>query len=654
MGWSTNVYVTNNSVYTLQLVMKPITGSAYSPWNSGTYAVINTTVAPMSEQVPILGFGRDIGIKDGVTYGMLAQVQFVDQNGNLSSACDLKIRLTGTWDASTAQNAIKSFYAPVYDSLWQSGDIGSAVFAANDGLTNWRTSSSWHLNVGTVFDNLFFTLDSSPRANAASPNIKHVFVMLLENRAFDHLLGFSKITGTDAVTGAPTSINGLTGSESNPFNGQTYRVTKPADYVMPLDPGHEFPDVVTQFCGPGAIYSPGKPYPPCNNTGFVFDYAANGGASNPAEIMKCYDSLIQLPVLSALAQEFAVCDQWHASMPGPTWPNRFFAAAASSGGLDHSPDIPQQAFWYSVEGFSFQRGTIFDKTYGSWRIYRGDETPVYAALHNISITDTTDFAQFGADLQGNYPWAFTFIEPNYGDIVSGSYKGGDSEHPCDDITHGEELIKVVYETLRNSPLWPNSLLIIAWDEHGGFYDHAAPPPAPRPGDMITAPTPPGTEINEYGFDFTQYGSRVAAVVVSAYTPKNVIDHRLYDHSSIPATVEALFVLGPLTHRDALANNVTSLAALPAARTDAPLTLPPPATGVAAAAAGRVPAPMDPAIPLKRGNLAGFLHVAMRADVQLSPPEQREAIEARVRAIKTRGEAAQYIAEVRQKIRAASN
>ncbi len=649
MGWSTNVYVTNNSLYTLKLAIAPATGDGFSSWNSGTYEVLNTTIPPLSE-LPILGFNRDVGIKNKTTYGMVTVVQFVDDQGQTADACILQQKLTGTETASDIWDSIMALPPANYNSGFQGNNIAPTAFAGTDG-TMWRAGSTWSLNVGTLFDNLFYTLDSSPRPNAASPEIQHLFVLMLENRAFDHLLGFSGITGTDAVTGQPTSIDGLTGSESNSFNGQSYPVSRGADYVMPVDPAHEFTDVVEQLCGPGAVYVAGRPYPAINNSGFVADYVSDGGSSSPGEIMKCYDSASQLPVLYTLASEFAVCDQWHASLPGPTWPNRFFVAAGSSGGLDHSPDVAQQALWMKAEGFTFMRGTIFDQlTSANWRIYAGDDFPIMSALHGISVSDTVDYSQFASDVPGAYPWSFTFIEPNYGDFVTGSYAGGTSEHPCDDIRNGEGLIKNVYESLRNSPLWPNSLLIVTWDEHGGFYDHVAPPAAIPPGDGPVAPTPPDTTISEFGFNFSQYGVRVPAVVVSAYTPKNVIDHRLYDHSSIPATAESLFAFGPLTNRDANANNVTSLASLPAARTDAPPALPSPALKVAAMAEARLPA-IDPATPLTSGNLVGFVHVALRADVALSPPEQRPAIEARVQAIKTRGQAEQYLNEVRQKIRA---
>src|SRR5580700_674669 len=103
--------------------------------------------------------------------------------------------------------------------------------------------------------------------------IQHVFVLMLENRSFDHMLGFSGLTGTDASTGAATKINGLTGAESNTFNSQPFAVSPGAPDRMPADPGHEFANVLLQLCGPGASYTPGGAYPAINNNGYVASYA---------------------------------------------------------------------------------------------------------------------------------------------------------------------------------------------------------------------------------------------------------------------------------------------------------------------------------------------------------------------------------------------
>ncbi len=488
-----------------------------------------------------------------------------------------------------------------------------------------------------------------PTNPVASP-IKHVFVLMLENRSFDHMLGFSGITGADAVTGQPTQVDGLSGREANVFNGVTHLVTQPADLIMPVDPSHEFTNVVTQLCGAGATYAAGGAYPAVNNSGFVADYFASGGQPNPSEIMKCY-AAGQLPVLNALAREFAVFDRWFSSMPGPTWPNRYFVHAASSGGLDHSPTGGEIALWETFSGFQFEHGTLFDALNAignahAWRIYAGGGFPCVAGLKGITNLEIHSFGDFAADVaSGSYPVLYTFIEPNYGDILANTYRGGSSQHPLDDVTHGEALIKSAYEAIRNSPVWASSLLIVTWDEHGGFYDHVAPPAAVAPGDVAVT-----SGASQFGFTFQQYGLRVPAIAVSPLIPRNLIDHRIYDHASIPATVERVFGLSPLTLRDNLANSVASLATLAMPRSDAPLTLPNPvaAANLAGAAPQAMAAPsaVGPADSIDKGNLPGFLHAVLRTDLDLSPPAQRPVILARFKTIKTRAQAQQYMNEVR--------
>jgi phospholipase C len=527
--------------------------------------------------------------------------------------------------------------------------------------------------------------------------IQHVFVLVLENRSFDHMLGFADIAGTDASSGQLTHINGIASTDlglralahslqanrisdiarkkgyqwpppppisvrdlltADIYNGQSYRPKSPADYAMSVDPGHEFSDVLTQLCGPGAVYLSGGAYPPIDNAGFVASCAVTGGQADPGTIMACY-SPNQLPVLNALAREFVVCDNWYASMPGPTWPNRFFGHAASSGGLDHSPSTADIVKWDTVDGFSFKNGTVFallSRNNLKWRIYAGDDFPVVLGLKGIDIGDIHSYEDFAGDVgQSNYPVAYTYIEPSY-DTLAG-FKCGTSQHPLNDVTRGESLIKNLYEAIRSSPAWNKSLLIITWDEHGGFYDHAIPPAAVPPGD-----TPTDDDNNQFGFTFGQYGVRVPALVISPLIPRNLIDHRVYDHSSIPATLEACFGLNPLTQRDAHANNLTPLLSLSNPRGDAPTQLPAPAQSgvggcdpvsfsVARARSQTLSAPAPVSRPqdsLNEGNIPGFLFSGLRSDVMLSAPDRRSAIISRFRALKTRADAQNYLDEVQQK------
>jgi phospholipase C len=479
---------------------------------------------------------------------------------------------------------------------------------------------------------------------AAQLGIEHVFVLMLENRSFDHMLGYSGITGTDAETGLPTSIRGLGGHEFNDYGAARIAVREGAPFQMPHDPPHEFEDVVEQLCGAGVRYPRGGVYPPRFNSGFAASYAAKYRA-DPQDVMRCY-SPRQLPVLHALAREFVVCDNWFSPAPGPTWPNRMFVHAATSGGLDHSPSALEIAQWEAVAGFRFENGTIFDRLQHHGvrrRLYGGDDFPIVAALQGIGLGDVRHYSVFAADVaQADYVDQYVFIEPSY-DIFH-QYQAGTSQHPLGDVTRGEALIKQTYEAIRNSPAWNSSLLIITWDEHGGFYDHVAPPAAVPPGDIGL-----DSHHNQHGFTFAQYGPRVPAVIVSPRIPRNRIDHRLYDHASIPATLAMLFDFNPLTARDANANHLDALIQAGFLRTDAPERLPDPADSSLPVRTAAAEETVNPQGSVDDGNLPAILHAAMQQDIAASPAD-RPAIAARVGAIRTRQQARDYLREVKAKIR----
>jgi phospholipase C len=484
--------------------------------------------------------------------------------------------------------------------------------------------------------------------------IKYVFVLMLENHSFDNLLALSKIPGIIAATT----------SNSNSYNGTTYNFRGDAPGSMPSDPGHEFPDVLQQLAGTGVIYQPGDTYPPIDNSGFAVNYAltATEGSPPPAadvgEIMAGFDTQSQLPALYDLATNFVLCDQWFSSLPGPTWPNRFFLHGASSAGLDHSPTSAEIALWESVDGFKYPKGSIFDRLSAAditYRLYHDTEGPLEGAvsqvssIRNIELWDVHPLSDLTSDIQQDYPYQYTFIEPNYGDVVSGTYENGSSQHPMDSIAGGEALITKVYETIRNSPIWESSMLIVTYDEHGGFYDHFAPGSAPPPNDGS------GTEWNQYGFTFMQYGVRVPAVIVSPWTGTGVVDHTVYDHSSVLATLEWLFGVAPLTARDAAATSLQHLLTA-TLRKDTPQAL-----RRSAARPSPRRAPMTPEEraarelePVPEGStLMGILGVLLKADSKLSAsPAERAAAVARFKSVRTRGDARVYLREVMAKVEAA--
>jgi len=214
----------------------------------------------------------------------------------------------------------------------------------------------------------------------------------------------------------------------------------------------------------------------------------------------------------------------------------------------------------------------------------------------------------------------------------------------------------VYESIRNSPIWDTSLLIVTYDEHGGFYDSVPPPKATPPNDGSASHGQPNT-LNEYGFQFDQYGVRVPAVVISPFVNQGVVDSVTHDHTSVLATVEALFGLAPLTDRDKNANNVVSLMSLTTPRTNCPTVLNPPAPSTVAAKV--LPTVEEQAVldakPIpESGNVKGALAILRKTEVELSAGTdvEKAVIHENFRQIKTRKDAKDYAQKVLQKVEAA--
>src|SRR5258708_34283939 len=160
---------------------------------------------------------------------------------------------------------------------------------------------------------------------------------------------------------------------------------------------------------------------------------------------------------------------------------------ASSGGLDHSPPTANM-IGSLFDGYKFDNGTIYDRLDHagvSWTIYEGDPFPQALSISGMIVRLAEgrfkDFEDFSSDVNNpGYAPSYAFSEPDYHALSD--FVCGNSQHPKDDITRGEALIKSIYETIRHSPHWESSLLVITYDEHGGFYDHVPPPQTVAPGD----------------------------------------------------------------------------------------------------------------------------------------------------------------------------
>jgi phospholipase C len=396
-------------------------------------------------------------------------------------------------------------------------------------------------------------------------SIKHIVQIMFENRSFDQMLGFLYASSNNkSLTGQP--FEGLTGDESNPDDAgrevKVFKIDHNADhpYFMPgADPGEGFFNTNYQ------LFSTDDPAPGAipTNQGFVInfnaaiasDHARHFKDSLPgtraADIMGMYTPEI-LPVMLALARGFAVCDHWFASAPTQTIPNRAFAAAATSQGhLDNHVKV-------------FTCPSIFGRLSGAkldWGIYGYNREP----LTRLDFPDTqnADEGHFGhfRDFReraaaGTLP-AYTFLEPDFG-------AAGNSQHPNYDVSLGELLMRDVYYALRDGPAWNDTLLLITYDEHGGNYDHVPPP---------WGAVPPDNSEGEWGFDFTRFGVRIPALLVSPRIEAGTVfraERGTIDHTSVLKTIELRWGLDPLTARDEAAPDLGNALTLKTPRTDDPL------------------------------------------------------------------------------------
>jgi phospholipase C len=377
---------------------------------------------------------------------------------------------------------------------------------------------------------------------------------MLENRSFDHLFGYLKV---DAPRKPGDAIDGVTGKEWNlDSTGEKVFVSMDARYSgdYRVDPGHHFPDVTLQLFEKEEVPSSATP----TMKGFVTNYRDQPGCSLVASrrVMKCFDPK-KLPALTTLAKEFAVCDRWFSSVPGPTLPNRAFAHAATS--LGHV-DMNPVAYWNATTIYQrLAEGKVTSRVYS----HDGNTLAFMfkALFKNQKFLGS--YGDFLSDLKGNKLPQYCFVEPRFNDWYDAGnhrYYIANDQHPDNNVAEGELFLRDVYQAVRKSKYWERCLFVITYDEHGGFFDHVPPPRT----------IPSGLE-GDSAFDFKRLGVRVPTVLVSPYIERGTILHDDFEHSSLAAT--ALELLAPnlkhLTDRDKNANTVSHALALSEPREDTP-------------------------------------------------------------------------------------
>jgi len=424
--------------------------------------------------------------------------------------------------------------------------------------------------------------------------IKHIVVLMFENRSFDNVLGWLY----DSKNPPPRNqsfegLDPLPPANVWTYDGKTYAIQPRhgTDMTQPNpDPNEIYQHVTDQLFG-------NPPAPEPTMLGFLADYATAAKVANPTQtpnIMNCFQPS-DVPVISELAYWYSVCDHWYASVPSQTFTNRSFVHAGTASGY-----VDNQIGEHVWDIWKNDTPTIFNlmeaNSPGSWRVYYGSLSflcnaytcqlqmkpygPDSSQRRFYPMSDFyTDLKNYQSDPE-KYPFpSYTFIEPNF---FSLPFIGPENdEHPqtvdtldgASNVLYGEELIADVFNALAATDLWNETLFIVTFDEHGGTYDHYAPQPstAVRPDDVVIAQGQPGYS----GFTFDRYGVRVPAVVMSPWIPKGTVCNTVFDHTSIINTICATF-LPSGTHllaRDQVANNLGSLLTCTSPRTDLPALTP---------------------------------------------------------------------------------
>ncbi|PSR90135.1 Non-specific phospholipase [Actinidia chinensis var. chinensis] len=400
---------------------------------------------------------------------------------------------------------------------------------------------------------------------SSSSPIKTVVVLVMENRSFDHMLGWMKKLNPN--------INGVTGSESNPISTTDPNSTRiyfqnQAHFVDP-DPGHSFQAIREQIFG-----SNNSDLNPAPMNGFA-QQAWSMDPNMTQTVMNGFDP-DKVAVYEALVSEFAVFDRWFASVPASTQPNRLFVHSGTSGGATSNvpamlvKGYPQRTIFENLDAAGLSFGIYFQNI---------PATLFYRNLRKLKYSGRfiPYKPSFKSDaMKGKLP-NYAVLEQRYMDT---KLEPATDDHPSHDVYRGQMFVKEVYEALRASPQWNETLLIITYDEHGGFFDHVPTPVSgvPSPDDIV-GPDP-------FNFKFDRLGVRVPTIMVSPWIEKGTVVHgpngqpyptSEYEHSSIPATVKKIFNLPAfLTKRDAWAGTFEGIVQTRTEpRTDCPVQLPTP-------------------------------------------------------------------------------
>jgi phospholipase C len=368
------------------------------------------------------------------------------------------------------------------------------------------------------------------------PGLDHIVVLMLENHSFDNLLGM--LGRGDGLTldarGRPKATNPY------PDGCLQHAFHMPTTCQLGSRPSQE-------WAASHNAYDNGA------NDGFVRTPISPATTEIVGGVAMGYWTGEDLPFTYSLASAFPIGDRWFSSLLGQTDPQRRYLIAATSAGMtDDIGTSPFNGVQDSTLPLPAGGTTIFnqlDLHRISWanyvHDYPGGATPELFPANDAATEAARykPFSQFFTDAAAGALPAFSLLDPDY---------STQSQENPQNIAVGEGLLAQVVNAIGASPTWQRTMFVLVYDEHGGYYDHVAPPPA-LPPDAI----PPVVQPTESTYDgFARYGFRVPAVVVSPYAKPHYVSHVLFDHTSILAMLERKWNLPALTYRDANANDLT--------------------------------------------------------------------------------------------------
>jgi len=341
-------------------------------------------------------------------------------------------------------------------------------------------------------------------------SVDAIVVLMMENRSFDHYLGTLR---SDTGYAASAMVDGLLGTESNPdpTTGNKPLFVFPTSNRTPKDPPHGWDACHAQW-------NSGR------NDGFVKAHA--GAGSERGEVMGFHNRQ-SIPFYYALADRFTVCDRWFASVMGPTWPNRFYLHSASSfGKRDNSPitDGKVPTVWERLRDKGM-RGKNYSASLVAF--YSGG----YIGKTAAGTSPVTRMDEFFQNAKAGALPPFSIIDPDF--LTN-------DDHPSHDINLGQAFMATVVQAIAQSPQWSRTLLVITYDEHGGFFDHVPPP-----------------TIADERDEFRQLGFRVPTIVIGPTVRAGQVVHTTFDHASIAATLKTRFDIASLGPRMDAAADLSS-------------------------------------------------------------------------------------------------